>query len=347
MTKTEKIEIAKAEQTVAVALDEKLFDDLARDAVRKYFQEPYWTARLLQLSENITYLLENKLSRDRMVLRISRPGYHTVEELKAEITWVEYIKKYTAVVVAAPQKGLDGEYVQFIKSALARETYTCVLYEFMDGQAPDENDEEVILRSFVDLGEVTAYLHRNTRTWPTARRLERFVWDYDTMLGSQPRWGRWQDAPDLTGEGIDILTKTSAVIQRRLKKYGQTKANFGLIHADLRLANLLVEGMTIRVIDFDDCGYGWYLHDLASAVSFIEHKPIAKQLVENWLTGYRKVAPLAKAELAEIDTFIMQRRLQLLAWLTSHSESTPVKALSVGYADGSVQLAEEYLRRYL
>ncbi|MDR1452831.1 MAG: phosphotransferase [Candidatus Margulisbacteria bacterium] len=346
-TKTKMPEITKAEQAVAVALDEELFDDLARDAIRQYFKEPYWEAGLLQLSENITYLVTNKLSRDRAVLRISRPGYHTLGELKAELTWVEYVKKYTAVVVAEPLKGLDGEYIQFLKSSLTQDTYTSVLYEFMEGRAPDENDEAEMLRSFSDLGEITAYLHRNTRTWPTARALDRFVWNHDTMLGAKPRWGRWQDAPDLTGEGIDILARVSGIIEKRLKKYGQTKKNFGLIHADLRLANLLVDGMTIKVIDFDDCGFSWYLHDLASAVSFIEHKSITKHLVENWLSGYQKVLPLAKTDLAEINTFIMQRRLQLLAWLTSHSGSTPVKALSVGYADGSVRLAEEYLGKYL
>ncbi|MDR2431710.1 MAG: phosphotransferase [Candidatus Margulisbacteria bacterium] len=339
--------MAKAEQTVAVALNQRLFDELARDAMAKYYAEPYWEARLLQLSENITYLLTNKLSLDRSVLRISRPGYHSLGELKAELAWVERLKKYTAVVAAEPLRGVNGEHIQFLQSALAKETYASVLYEFMEGGAPDENNEEEMLRSFYDLGEVTAYLHRDSRSWPPARRLDRFVWDYDTMLGARPRWGRWQDAPDLTGEGIDILARASGVIFKRLKRYGKNKENFGLIHADLRLANLLVDGLTIKVIDFDDCGYSWYLHDLASAVSFIEHKPLAKQLVENWLAGYRRVLPLARADQQEIDTFIMQRRLQLLAWLTSHSESTPVKLLSVGYADGSVRLAEEYLRKHL
>ena len=29
------------------------------------------------------------------------------------------------------------------------------------------------------------------------------------------------------------------------------------IHSDLRLANLLVGGESVKVIDFDDCGSGW------------------------------------------------------------------------------------------
>ena len=47
-----------------------------------------------------------------------------------------------------------------------------------------------------------------------------------------------------------------------------------------------------------------------------------------------------------IDTFIMMRRLQLTAWLASHQESGPVAELSVGWMDGTMELAERYLRLF-
>ena len=119
-----------------------------------------------------------------------------------------------------------------------------------------------------------------------------------------------------------------------------------MIHADLRLANLLIENGTVKVIDFDDCGFGWFLHDMASAVSFIEHKPITPSLIEAWISGYNKISVLRKEDIAEVDTFVMQRRLQLMAWLASHYESDPVKELSVGFADGTAALAEKYLSKF-
>ena len=42
---------------------------------------------------------------------------------------------------------------------------------------------------------------------------------------------------------------------------------FGLDHADLRIANLLVDGGHMLVIDFDDCGLAWFMYDWATAVS--------------------------------------------------------------------------------
>jgi hypothetical protein len=64
---------------------------------------------LLQISENITYLIENKESGVKeAVLRISRPGYHTLAELRDELTWLKEIKSYTPLIVADPLQGKDG-----------------------------------------------------------------------------------------------------------------------------------------------------------------------------------------------------------------------------------------------
>ena len=81
----------------------------------------------------------------------------------------------------------------------------------------------------------------------------------------------------------------------------------------MRLANLLVDGSAVKVIDFDDCGFGWLLYDCATTVSFFEHKPEVPNLLGAWVRGYRKIRELPADEEAEIPTFIMLRRLVLLA----------------------------------
>ena len=121
---------------------------------------------------------------------------------------------------------------------------------------------------------------------------------------------------------------------------------FGLIHSDLRLANLLIDGSTVKVIDFDDCGFSWYMYDAATPVSFHEHQPHAPELIENWKTGYRRVLPLSTADEAEIPTFVMLRRILLVAWVASHIEAEYPKSLGAGFTDGTLPLCEDYLRRF-
>ncbi len=38
---------------------------------------------------------------------------------------------------------------------------------------------------------------------------------------------------------------------------GTGPQRYGLVHADTRLANLLVDGGRVSVIDFDDSGFSW------------------------------------------------------------------------------------------
>jgi Ser/Thr protein kinase RdoA (MazF antagonist) len=85
------------------------------------------------------------------------------------------------------------------------------------------------------------------------------------------------------------------------------------------LANLLQHGAETYVIDFDDCGWGWFLYDFGAAVSFFEHDPRVPELTDAWVRGYRTVRPMSAADEAEIPTFVLMRRLLLVAWIGSHS----------------------------
>ena len=100
---------------------------------------------------------------------------------------------------------------------------------------------------------------------------------------------------------------------------------FGLIHADMRLANLLIHEGKTRLIDFDDCGIGWFLYDFAAGISFMEDNPTVETLKDAWVRGYRNVSSLSNEEEKEIDTFIMLRRMALLAWIGSHSDTALAK----------------------
>jgi Ser/Thr protein kinase RdoA (MazF antagonist) len=50
-------------------------------------------------------------------------------------------------------------------------------------------------------------------------------------------------------------------------------------------------------------------------------------------------------EEAELPTFIMLRRLLLVAWIGSHSETETAQAMGPEYAVTSCRLADEYLTR--
>jgi Ser/Thr protein kinase RdoA (MazF antagonist) len=62
--------------------------------------------------------------------------------------------------------------------------------------------------------------------------------------------------------------------------------------------------------------------------------------------GYRKVHALPAEDEAEIPTFVMLRRMILVAWIGSHSETDLAQSMGVDYTRRTVPMCEDYLARY-
>jgi Ser/Thr protein kinase RdoA (MazF antagonist) len=135
-----------------------------------------------------------------------------------------------------------------------------------------------------------------------------------------------------------------AKLRKDLAVYGRDAERFGLIHADMRLANLLVGGPKGTVlIDFDDSGFGWLMYDFGAAMSFIEDRADLPQLAACWCEGYRTVGPLGVGHAEMLGTMVMLRRMALLAWVGSHHETELAQSLASRFAPVTAVLAEKYL----
>lgn len=177
--------------------------------------------------------------------------------------------------------------------------------------------------------------------------ITRPVWDCDSALGSHALWGDWRAFAAFAPQERELLECAEARIRAIMAAYGKPREHFGLIHADMRLANLLVEGETLKLLDFDDCAYSWHLFDLAASLSFIEARPDLAELIAAWLEGYRAVptlCPLADMDLAVVPSLIMMRRLQLTGWLATRHDSDPVSALLPAWKSDTLSLAARYLQ---
>ncbi|MGE0717793.1 MAG: phosphotransferase enzyme family protein, partial [Alphaproteobacteria bacterium] len=212
------------------------------------------------------------------------------------------------------------------------------------GKEPDRGDD--LVGWFRTLGAVTARMHAHVRAWPLPPAFRRQHWDFDTMFGDRPIWGSWRAGIGLEPQGEAVLGRALDLVRRRTLRFGRGEARYGLVHADLRLANLLVDGDRLTVIDFDDCGFSWLAYDFAAAVSFMEDDPTVPALLAAWAEGYRTVAPLAAEDEAEMPVFLAMRRILLVGWLASHSEVPIARELGAGYTAGAVAMADRLLQRF-
>lgn len=318
--------------------------DLAKTATGAYDLPQSLGVKLVNLSENATYRIDAPGGR-RFALRIHRDGYHSKTAIASELAWLIDLRQTGVVVTPRPVKGRNGDIIQQIAHPRMPRPRNIVLFEWEDGSEPGIGED--LSEPFEVLGEVTARMHIHTRQWKRPDWFTRLTWDFETSLGDdKPHWGRWRDGMGVDPAKEKLFGRTVDLIGRRLAAYGKGADRFGLIHCDLRLANLLIDGKAVKVIDFDDCGFGWYMYDAATPVSFYEHEPQVPDLIESWKKGYRKVLALPKADEQEIGTFVMLRRLLLVAWIGSHAETDLAKSMGLPYTDGTLGLCEDYLRKY-
>jgi Ser/Thr protein kinase RdoA (MazF antagonist) len=296
---------------------------------------------LLNLSENATFGLSDAATGRNLVLRLHRLGYSSADEIRSELAWIDALRQAGTVETATPIQAGDGQLLQRLQSPTGQPSRYAVAFERLPGKEPDPGiDAE---RWFERLGELTARMHRQARAWALPPGFCRKRWDVENMVGANGHWGSWRAAAGLGPPEIAVLERTLALIASRLDRFGSGRERFGLVHADLRLANLLVEDDHLRIIDFDDCGFSWFIYDFAAAVSFIEHEPILPDLVQAWSVGYRRNASLSREDMAEIPTFVILRRILLTAWLASHAEVPAARQLGAHYTAGTVRLAQELL----
>lgn len=113
-----------------------LFNDVAVQALRRYPFGADDEVRLLQLSENATYLVVNHETGSKDgVLRVGRPGYHTLEEYQGEMAWLRQINDYTPLIVANPLETSDGANIQIVKGSDGKDYY-CVICGFSKARHP-------------------------------------------------------------------------------------------------------------------------------------------------------------------------------------------------------------------
>jgi Ser/Thr protein kinase RdoA (MazF antagonist) len=309
---------------------------LIEQAVRRYDLPVGSKAQLVSRSENELYKVEAP-SGESWALRLQRPGYQSRNALASELVWLKALRDDGVLATPVPVAGINGEWVQDVEGR------SIVLFRWQPGRTPLVVED--LRQPIQALGAITARMHAHSRSWQRPETFGRFRWDMDAALGEDARWGHWSRGLGMNAVRCRLFARAADLVRKRLTQYGTAPERFGLAHCDLRLDNLLLNGDQVNVIDFDDCGFSWYMYDAATVVSFYEHLPQANELIEKWLAGYRTVTVVWKEEEEEITTFVMLRRLMLVGWIGSHPQADLSRSLGQTFTEQTDALCTQYLRR--
>jgi Ser/Thr protein kinase RdoA (MazF antagonist) len=99
----------------------------------------------------------------------------------------------------------------------------------------------------------------------------------------------------------------------------------------------------VRVIDFDDAGFGWHLFELATSLYFIIGDSLYPTARDALIRGYRSERPLPDRALESLPLFLAARGTTYLGWVHTRQGSGTARELTPSLIERACAVAEEYL----
>ncbi|QKJ18340.1 phosphotransferase enzyme family protein [Microbacterium hominis] len=261
--------------------------------------------------ENTTFRLDGPAG--RRLVRVHRPQRHgrsadaATVAIRSEIAWLTALRADTDLEVPAPVLTRSG--AASTRAQASGLTRDVSVLGWLPGRIHEDHPRPVHLRR---LGAAMASLHRHADTWSPPPGFSRISWNHAAFFGDVMVYGDVPAAECWTMLPADLRARFDRVAER-LDGVMAADPDTGLIHADLHTGNAVFEGDRVGLIDFDDCGFGPRLYDLAVAVWERRDEPDYPEYRDALVAGYTAHRDI---DLTHLDDYIAARQVGFDLWYT-------------------------------
>ena len=232
------------------------------------------------------------------------------DALRSQLLWQSALRREAELPVQEPVPTSEGELTSIARVEGVEEDRIAVLMSWVPGE--QKAPEELRRKELRMMGAHAARLHRHAESYAHPEGFLRPRWGWrSTFGGSRPLWRRGREF--YSSEEMAVFRAASEYVRRDLRSLGKGSEVFGLIHRDIQAKNLIFDGGRVHAIDFESCGWGHYLFDLALISLRLEWRGEEHAgLHEALLEGYRQVRPLSRDHEQYLETFAVMRIVERL-----------------------------------
>lgn len=234
-------------------------------------------ASLAHVRSSMNHIFRLRLPDERIgYLRLTPVAYRRPDALAAEMTFIEQVAT-AGVAVARPIRSVTGAYIETIDDA--PQGYHAAVFEALAGrQFTLEDMDEMQFRAW---GRTLAHLHQASQALQSP--LGRPSWESDVRAARA-------SLPAGESAAASILDATLAWL-RAHPAHGE---EYGLIHGDAELDNIIWDGERPQLLDFDSSVYAPYGLDIAIALQDVWRAAgdMRDDRIAWFSAGYSEIRPL-------------------------------------------------------
>jgi Ser/Thr protein kinase RdoA (MazF antagonist) len=252
----------------------------------KYGLSAATTCKLFRTGINHSYIITD--GHKKFVFRVYSLDWRSELEISEEIRLLNLLKEHN-ISISYPIIDRQQNYIQKIQAPEGLRFG--VLFSYADGKKIRNIAKETLYH----MGVLMAGFHKVTAHVQLKRT------DYDAhSLTTLPYQFAKQHFPE-TNEEMCFIRQAGEVIHHMFTHANAEELRKGVVHLDMWYDNMHINGEAdMTLFDFDFCGNGWLLHDIAYFIMQLFHTEPDKQAyrlkLETFFAGYEAVTKISEEE---------------------------------------------------
>lgn len=255
--------------------------------IEKYNLNKNGSCELFRTGINHTYFItENEI---KYVARVYSYNWRSKSEILAEINVLNVLKEH-AINISYPIADKKGEFIQEINAPEG--TRYLVLFSFAEGNKVRFINNETCF----SIGSIMASIH----TKMFDKEINRIHYNLETLLELPYEYAKPFFSETL--EEMKFIKKQSIEIKDYFDLNELKNSPKGVVHMDIWYDNMSITTQNeVTIFDFDFCGNGYLIFDVAYFCKQLFHIETDKKEYESkmksFLNGYESIRKLTKEEM--------------------------------------------------
>ena len=250
------------------------------------------------------YLIET--SAETYILKISHHHWRSQTDIQFELEFLDFLARQN-VPAANPLKTKTGELFVTVH-AVEGDRYAA-LFNYAPGEVPQG---DLSLEQSRIMGRSLSEIHASSLEFNS--EITRQPLDTEHLLDDSFEI----ISPYLRRQSQNIADLERAIsrIKQQLTCLEQTSPLWSVCWGDPHSGNVhFTEDNQITMFDFDQCGYGWRVFDIAKFLQVSLNAGIKRAIRDSFLDGYQEIQKLTDAELSSLQA--LTQMAHIWAWAIS------------------------------